>query len=365
MKLWSSFDQEYILKRLNELYEEGAVLKFWQNNEDMREEYTATFNSVTIEKCSIKLTKESAPYYTRIAPLSPVFFHYPAGDMIFKKDIFKLENGGLSFKTPSEVRMRDRRSVERFTYKYPDFKNISYKVEGEDETQHDIILDISLRGLAFVIDAKRKAKYEIGKTVYITSITDQELPQQHEAKIASVNRYRVSGEGLQTHLLRIGVEFTQTLNSITYDSIGSLVKKRQNKLKGLDTNLFNGLNPDDYQKQLAKIHDKNPQLAINISESVEDIDRLRYMTIDMKREFFLNFSLDLMACALRMSSKELINDLLSEVTAGVREEFLMKYDQPKPASAINKAQDELRKYIHEKERSGELVLSPKSFVKYV
>ncbi len=365
MKLWSSFEQDYILKKLTDLYEEGAVFKFWQNNEDMREEYTATFSSVTSEKCSIKLTRESASLYTRIAPLSPIFFHYPAGDMIFKKDVFKLENGGLSFKTPSEIRLRDKRSVERFTYKYPDFKNISYTVGDETETQHDIIIDISLRGLAFVIDAKRKAKYELGSKILISSITDQELPQKHEAKVASVNRYRLSGEGLQNHLLRIGVEFTQTLESITYDSIGSLVKKRQNKLKGLDTSMFNGLNPDDYQKQLAKIHEKNPQLAVNISEAVEDIDRLRYMTTDMKRDFFLNFSVDLMACALRMSSKELINDLLSEVTDGVREEFLEKYDVPKPASAINKAQDELRKFIKEKERDGSFVLSPKSFVKYV
>lgn len=365
MKLWSSFEQDYILKKLTQMCEDGAVFTFWQSNDDMREEYKAVFSSVTSEKCTIRLSKESLPYYTRIAPLSPIFFHYPAGDMIFKKDIFKLEDGGVSFKTPSEIRLRDRRSVERFSYKYPDYKNISYTIGDETEIQHDIIIDISLRGLAFVIDAKRKAKYEVGNTVFITSITDQELPQRHQAKVASVNRYHLAGEGLQNHLLRIGLEFTQTLESITYDSIGSLVKKRENKLKGLDTKLFNGLNPDDFQKQLAKIHEKNPQLAINISEAVEDIDRLRYMTIDMKREFFLEFSIDLMSCALRMSSKELINDLLSEITDGVREEFLLKYDQPKPASAISKAQDELRKYINEKERSGSFVLSPKSFVKYV
>ncbi|AYF43650.1 FliG C-terminal domain protein [Halobacteriovorax sp. BALOs_7] len=365
MKLWSSFDQDYILKRLTSLYEEGVTINFWQSNDDVREDYQAKFTGVTSEKCSIKLTAETAPLYTRIAPLSPIFFHYPAGDLIFKKDIFKLENGGISFKTPSEIRCRDRRSVERFNYKYPDYKNISYTLEDSEEIINDIIIDISLRGLAFVIDAKKKDKYQLGTKIYIRSITDQELPTKHEAKVASVNRYHVKGEGLQNHLLRIGLEFTQTLESVTYDSIGSLVKKRQNKLKGFDTKFFNGLNPDDYEKQLAVIYSKNPQLAANINESVEDIDRLRYMTIDMKREFFLEFSLDLMACALRMSSKELINELLSEVTDGVREEFLEKYDQPKPASAINKAQDELRKFIRDKEKDGSFVLSPKSFVKYV
>ncbi len=74
---------------------------------------------------------------------------------------------------------------------------------------------------------------------------------------------------------------------------------------------------------------------------------------------------DLLAAALRLSSKELIYDLLVEVTDTMREEFLFKLDQPKSTSAVNKAQDEVVKFIQAKEKAGELVLDPTAFEQYV
>ena len=98
---------------------------------------------------------------------------------------------------------------------------------------------------------------------------------------------------------------------------------------------------------------------------MEDLDRLRYLTTEMKRNFLLDINHDLLAAALRLSSKELIFDLLSDVTDSMREEFLEKLDVAKPASAVNKAQDEICRLIHNKEKTGELILDPRSYIKYV
>ena len=65
------------------------------------------------------------------------------------------------------------------------------------------------------------------------------------------------------------------------------------------------------------------------------------------------------------SSKELIYDLLIEVTENIRNEFLDKLALEKPGSAISKAQDEVMKFVREKEGKGEFVLSPNSFETYV
>ena len=72
-----------------------------------------------------------------------------------------------------------------------------------------------------------------------------------------------------------------------------------------------------------------------------------------------------MAIALRLSSKELIYDLFSEVTERMQEEFLEKLQNEKPASAVCKAQDEIVKVMREKEKNGEIVLDPRAFVTYV
>jgi flagellar motor switch protein FliG len=98
---------------------------------------------------------------------------------------------------------------------------------------------------------------------------------------------------------------------------------------------------------------------------VEELDRLRYLTLEMKRDLLLSVNHDVLAAALRLSSKEMIMELLGELTESMREEFLEKLDVPKPALTINKAQDQVMKVVRDKEKNGEIVLDPQSFVKYV
>lgn len=364
MKLWSCYNSDYIGERFESLIEDVKEFTLWQNFEDSREKFTGVLIKISQESCVLKLDEKYKGAYGRINVQNPLFFHCEDEDILFKRDVFSINNGEINFKRPYEVKFRDRRVSDRFYYKYQDFKDVSYTIGASEEVKSAILTDISTAGISFVVDQSERDKLKKDYILSIRTITDQEIPKGHKAQIIDVQPFSLSRES-DSKLIRIGCTFIESLDSITYKSIGSVIKKKQQRVKGLDTDKFNGLNPEDFEKTIASIRSKNPQLAANIRDRVEDIDRLRYLTTDMKRQFLLDVNHDLLAASLRLSSKELILDLLSEVTDSIRDEFLEKLDLPKPASAINKAQDEIVKYIRDKEKSGELVLDPRSFVRYV
>ena len=195
------------------------------------------------------------------------------------------------------------------------------------------------------------------------------MPEDHHCKIIYVTRFSLP-EGVKdrtnsNELVKVGVDFLQSLESVTYKSISSIVDKKQARTKGLDVKGFNGLMDDEQSRILAKITEDNQALGSNIKDRIEELDSLRFMTNQMKQQFWLEVNQDLLAAALRLSSRELIYDLLIDVTDRIRDEFLEKLDVPKAPSAINKAQDSICEFIRGKVKSGEFVLSPTSFVKYI
>ena len=364
MKFWSSFDPDYIQEKLAEILDAKKRLSLWQSDEDEREKFDAQLVEIGQNTCKISLKAYNSSYGT-INVQKPLYIHEESEDCLFRKDIYQLSGDFIKFKTPLEVRFRDKRVTQRFYYKYQDYKNVTFYREGEEDDRHSYILtDISTAGLSFVMPQKDRWTLHKGNELILISLTDQNIPDGHKAEVVYVTPFHLPREP-GTSLIQVGLKFTDALDAISYRSIGNVIKKKQEKVKGLDTDKFNGLNPDQFEQKIIQIHNKNKQLAMNIKERVEDLDRLRYLTTEMKREFLLAVNHDLLAAALRLSSKELILDLLSEVTDSMREEFLEKLDIQKPASAINKAQDEICKVIHQKEKSGELVLDPMSFVKMV
>src|SRR5690606_22978057 len=152
---------------------------------------------------------------------------------------------------------------------------------------------------------------------------------------------------------QIGIEFTNELDSVSYKSITSIVEVKARRVAGLRPGTFCGLSFEEQVNKLNKIEQENRQLSINIKDNLEQLDRIRYMTTQMKIEFLNMVQLELLATALRLSSKELIYDLMREVTQTMQNEFIDKLAIIKPASAICKAQDQIVKLIREKEASGE------------
>ena len=365
MNLWSCYSPDYIEAEFNKLKEQVTTVEMWQNVDDYREKFSGFFLEVSSQNCKVQLDEKYRSSYGRINVQNAIFFHYAKRDMLFKKDIFSIENGNIiSFKTPTEVKFRDLRVSKRFTYKYQDFKNISFHTDDSEIVHSHILTDVSTTGLSFVVNQKDRNKISKDNKILIVSLTDQNLEEILEARVVYLTPFKLSRES-NSELIQIGVEFTSPMDSISYRSISKIVKSKQEKVRGLETSKFNGLNPDEFKRAISVVAQSNKQLALNIKERSEDIDRLRYLTTEMKRTFLLEVNHDLLACAMRMSSKELIFDLLSEVTDSIRDEFLEKLDSSKPASAINKAQDAICKFISEKERSGEIILDPRSYLKIV
>ena len=140
---------------------------------------------------------------------------------------------------------------------------------------------------------------------------------------------------------------------------------KQKKVEGLDPNQYCGLEFEDQIRILNTIEGSNKALANNIRDNIEVLDKLRYMTTNMKVGFLQSVNHDLLAVALRLSSKELIYELFSELTQTMQKEILEKMQDEKPASGVCKAQDEILKQIREMEANGSIMLDPTAFITYV
>ena len=345
----------------------SETVTMWQNRGEEKIKFSGKLVEVSDSNTIIELDPSYKSAEFPLTKDETLFVHYAKGDALFKKETFKTDKFKLIFKTPVELMMKERRRLERFSFKYQDYKNVTFKTSGTEDkvrTLSCILKDLSTEGLGLVLHESEILSLNVADSVYITAISDQKLDSGHLGEICYINPYQISNES-DSSLYKIGIKFTASLESVTYKSINSLVEKKQTKLKGMDVSTFNGLSETDQEKILRKVSEENIALSSNIREQMEVIDRLRYLTTQQKQQFLLDVNLDLLAAALRMGSKELIYDLMSEVTDTMREEFLFKLDKPLAPSAINKAQDEVVKFMREKEAIGELVLDPTSFETYV
>jgi len=368
MEMWSSFNTKKNMDLMRDSIPKREEWTLWQSSTQGRMKWTGV-----IVDCEEKITKLeiTSGNIAEIRDLEPIFAHLPKKDIIFKRDKYQKSDSTLTFKTPTEIKIKERRSQQRFYFKYQDYKSVSFKYKHSDKENiaNYTLVDLSTSGLAYVITQAESLKFQVDQEIILTHITDQQLPSDHKAKIISINRFKLP-EGLKdrtnaSELTRIGVKYIESLESVTYKSIGSIIDKRQTKLKGIQTEGFNGLSDEEQLKILSKVREDNPALASNLIERIEELDHLRYLTNQMKQIFWTEVKKELLATALRLSSKELIFELLGEVTDNIKNEFLELINQPKPPAAINKAQDEICKYIREKEKAGEFVLDPTSFIKYV
>ena len=194
------------------------------------------------------------------------------------------------------------------------------------------------------------------------NLTDQILAKPLKTQIIYMERYKGAPDDI---LFKVGLKFSSELDTVSYKSINSVIEKKATRVKGLDPERYCGLDPEDQYRIINNIEVKNKVLANNLRDSIEYLDRLRYMTTQMKVELLQDLSHDLLATALRLSSKELIYDLFIELSENIRVEFLERLEREKPPTAISKAQTEIIKHLKKKEASGELVLDPKAFSTYV
>lgn len=369
MKMWSLFKADKIFQILKESFDGKSTLTLWQHSTQQMFQLKGELVSLGENNCDIALTEKWEE--GQINKEEALYIHCPVKGYIFKREKFAFDTGEISFKTPSEVMIPERRRIERFKFRYQDFKSVSFEVRREDELEkfNLNLIDLSTAGLSLVATAEAVNKFIVGQNIFITHITDQQLNEACTAVVSSISKFgQVEGLKERTNNLenmRVGVEFKIAMESVSFKSVQSLVNRTQKRTRGLEVDGFNGLNDTEQLRVIKKVGEENPVLASHLLENVENLDRLRYLTSGMKQKFWLEVNQDFLAAALRLSSKELIYDLLNDVTDRMREEFLYKLDTPKSPSAIDKAQRTICDFIHQKEKEGVFVLSAQSFVKYV
>lgn len=368
MQYWKTYQKELIIEKLNLINETETDITLWQQLGSSRITYQGKLIQVSRALCKIKLNSKQEKDVELIDSKLPIFVMVPKINLIFKKENYNYFNRFFEFSQPGEVQMLEKRKIKRFYYKYQDFKNITFcskEISAETEkpafTIASVLIDISTTGVGLVVNKDDVQKIHPGCELYLQNLTDQKLPTPFLVTVSYVEPYQIK----EQNLYRVGICFADELDSISYKSITSIVQIKQNKMEGLSKELYCGLDHEDQVKTLNVIESSNQVMAKNIRDNIEYLDRLRYMTTQMKREFLQEVNLDKLAIAFRLSSKELIYDLFTELSANMQNDFLDKLQSEKPASAICKSQDEIVKIIKEKEGTGEYILDPLAFTTYV
>lgn len=369
LKMWSLFNFTEIMTLLKKMESDNLELTLWQHSTQNMFQLKGKFAEVKEDLCEVILTqkweKEGINFNEAL------YIHCPQLDVIFKREKFQFDTGEISFKTPSELMLKEKRRIERFTFKYQDFKSVSVEIgEGEEAVKKNYnLLDLSTAGLSFGGPAEELIHLSEGEKIKITHISDQVIENDCEARVCFVKQFYENKTGKDRtnvkEVLRCGVEFKEAIESVSYKSVKSIVERTQKRTRGLEVDGFNGMSDTEQVRIIRKVGEENPVLARQLMDHCENLDRLRYLTSEMKQKFWLEVNQDLLATALRLSTKELIYDLLADVSERIREEFLYKLDIAKSPSAIEKAQSQIADFIHKKEREGVFVLSAQSFVKYV
>jgi len=374
MRYWKTHQKKLIKKYLQATMEHKCKIMMWQQFGNNRKQYQSELISYDPLRCKIKMSKESIKQNGALDKTAPTYYHISEIDVIFRKDQYNYFGEMIDFPPPGEIQIYERRQKQRFYYKYQDHKNITFYSESNKPTSTEsielepeylyscVLVDISIQGAGMVVPKRILDKIVNDEYIYLQDITDQKLPTPFKTQIKYVEKYDDLDGG---DVYKVGIYFSEQLDSISYKSITSIVEVKQKKTRGLDANRFCGMDYEDQVATLNRIELTNKQLASNIKDNIDYLDRLRYLTTHMKIEFLQKVEQDLLANALRLSSKELIYDLLIELTPNMQDDFLEKLSVEKPASGICKAQDKIIAFIREKEGKGEFILDPKSFTTYV
>ncbi len=365
MQYWKTYQKDIISTCLNMACEQKIRFTIWQIKAGgTRVTFPAELIEASQQNCRIKIIDDEKLEFVKGEPF---YAHIESLDIIFKRENYNLVGTYLDFSLPSDLQVFEKRQTKRFYYKYQDHKNITFCSTIKDSNNEpefkisSFIVDISTSGAGLVLGKEHIDKIKAGDDLLLEDITDQKLPTPFKVKISYIRPYQSN----EIDMYKIGIAFNDQLDSISYKSITSLIEIKQIKTQGLRPDQYCGLDEEGQINTLNNIEVKNKVLAVNIKDNIEYLDRLRYMTVQMKVGFLKTVNQDVLAVALRLSSKELIYELFSELTDTMQEEFLDKLNQQRPASAVCKAQDEIIKIIRDKEATGEIMLDPKAFVTYV
>ena len=122
-----------------------------------------------------------------------------------------------------------------------------------------------------------------------------------------------------------------------------------------------GLDREGRENVLGIIAEKDPEMAETLRKNMVTLEDLRYLTVKMLQELLRDIKIGDLALALRISSTELKQHILQNVSSSIRqdiEEVLL--GPPQSVSNVNEAADRVLDIVLKKVDKGELVLNKDS-----
>lgn len=123
--------------------------------------------------------------------------------------------------------------------------------------------------------------------------------------------------------------------------------------------MLQGLDPAQRKIVMSEMEKKNPQMLAQIKAMMVTFDDLRYLTPSMMRDLMQKISLDTFALALRGTSKDLIDHILTLVSANNKKDMQdILQGKPRAISEVQEAQRKIMEVVIPLCDQGILKLSP-------
>lgn len=143
------------------------------------------------------------------------------------------------------------------------------------------------------------------------------------------------------------------------------MKKKIDGLKQA-AEMLQHLDLEAQQRLLADIARQDPELSIKLKQSLVTFDDLQFLTTAMMKTLLQHISLDDLGLALRGSSKEVSEHLLSMFSKNMRLDIedVLK-GKPRPLTDVMEAQKRIMAVVIKLVESGEIILSKNKSERYV
>lgn len=143
------------------------------------------------------------------------------------------------------------------------------------------------------------------------------------------------------------------------------MKKKIDGLKQA-AEMLQHLDLEAQQRLLADIARQDPELSIKLKQSLVTFDDLQFLTTTMMKTLLQHISLDDLGLALRGSSKEVSEHLLSMFSKNMRLDIedVLK-GKPRPLTDVMEAQKRIMAVVIKLVESGEIILSKNKSERYV
>lgn len=143
------------------------------------------------------------------------------------------------------------------------------------------------------------------------------------------------------------------------------MKKKIDGLKQA-AEMLQHLDLEAQQRLLADIARQDPELSIKLKQSLVTFDDLQFLTTAMMKTLLQHISLDDLGLALRGSSKEVSEHLLSMFSKNMRLDIedVLK-GKPRPLTDVMEAQKRIMSVVMKLVESGEIILSKNKSERYV